>query len=120
VSFDTHRYCLIWLDQPEVTIELPERTCSVDCVLQLVQVGGCKTIVWPGKVRFPGGYAPVFGPNVGDVLLVTLRYDGTNYYGTPIRDSGGPVVVPTRLKEWVDLESKAQRPTFWERLDDEE
>lgn len=42
---------------------------------------------WPGTVKWSsGGTAPTISTTSGSVDIVTLRYDGTNYYGSIVQD----------------------------------
>lgn len=53
-------------------------------VLKVTQGGtGSYTITWPGTVKWPnGGSAPTLSTAVGAIDIITLYYDGTNYYGS--------------------------------------
>ena len=51
-------------------------------ILKLIQGGsGSYTVTWPGTVIWSGGTAPTLTTTVGKVDIVTLVFDGTNYYG---------------------------------------
>jgi hypothetical protein len=55
--------------------------------LKLVQGGsGGYTITWPASVKWAGGTGPVLSTGIGDVDIVTLLNDGTNYYGAAAYD----------------------------------
>lgn len=50
-------------------------------LLRVVQGGaGSFTITWPGTVLWPLGTAPTLSIGVGDVDIVTMYWNGTNYY----------------------------------------
>jgi hypothetical protein len=41
-----------------------------------------RTVVWPAAVKWPGGITPLLSTGTSDVDIITLIYDGTNYYGS--------------------------------------
>jgi len=41
--------------------------------------GGAHTVGFPGGWKWPGGTAPTISPGAGDIDVVTVLYDGTNY-----------------------------------------
>lgn len=40
---------------------------------------GSRTVAWPAAVKWPGGTAPTLG-GASEIDVVTMLYDGTNYY----------------------------------------
>jgi len=49
--------------------------------LAITQAGtGSYTITWPASVKWPGGFAPILSTGVGEIDVISLFYDGTNYY----------------------------------------
>ena len=51
-------------------------------IMKLIQGGsGSYTVTWPGTVIWSGGTAPTLTTTVGKVDIVTLVFDGTNFYG---------------------------------------
>ena len=55
--------------------------------LKLVQGGsGGYTITWPASVKWANGTSPILSTGVGDIDIVTLLNDGTNYYGAAAFD----------------------------------
>lgn len=51
-------------------------------ILKLIQGGsGSYTVTWPGTVIWSGGTAPTLTTTVSKLDIITLVYDGTNYYG---------------------------------------
>jgi hypothetical protein len=51
-------------------------------VLRLVQDGtGGRTVTWPANVKWPGGTAPTLSTAAGAEDIISLYYNGTNYYG---------------------------------------
>lgn len=45
---------------------------------------GSRTITWPAAVLWSGGTAPTLTTTANKIDLITLWYDGTNYFGTSI------------------------------------
>jgi hypothetical protein len=45
----------------------------------IIAQGGSFTIAWPASVKWSGGSAPTLSAS-GKVDIVSLRYDGTNFY----------------------------------------
>lgn len=43
---------------------------------------GNRTITWPASVKWPGNVPPVLSTSAGKIDIITLVYDGSNYYGT--------------------------------------
>jgi hypothetical protein len=44
--------------------------------------GGSKVITWPVSVKWPGNIPPVLSTTAGKIDIITLVFDGSNYYGT--------------------------------------
>jgi len=52
-------------------------------ILKLIQDGtGSRTVTWPAAVLWPSGTAPTLSTAGGSVDLVSLYFDGTNYYAS--------------------------------------
>jgi len=52
-------------------------------ILKLIQGASPSTITWTASIfKWPAAAAPVLSTSAGQVDIVTLIYDGTNYYGT--------------------------------------
>jgi hypothetical protein len=52
-------------------------------IIKITQSGsGSNTVSWPVNVLWSGGFTPTLTPTVGKQDVITLLYDGTNYYGT--------------------------------------
>lgn len=61
------------------TFTAPPGPCSL--TLKLVQDGtGSRNPVWPATVKWTGGTEPVWSTAASAIDIVTLYYDGTNYY----------------------------------------
>lgn len=43
---------------------------------------GSRTITWPGTVKWSGGSAPILTTTASKTDIITLWWDGTNYFGT--------------------------------------
>ncbi len=43
---------------------------------------GSRTITWPGTVKWSGGTAPTLTTTAAKTDIITLWWDGTNYFGT--------------------------------------
>ena len=55
--------------------------------LKLIQDDtGNRTATWPNTVNWAGGTAPTLTTDADAVDLVSLYFDGTNYYGSTIFD----------------------------------
>ena len=64
----------------------PPGPCTV--TIRVIQDGtGGRTITaWPAACKWPGGSEPLLSTGANDVDIVTFYFDGTNYYGTIVRD----------------------------------
>jgi hypothetical protein len=52
-------------------------------MLQITQGGiGSYTITWPGNVYWANATPPTLSTAVGKIDMVSLYYDGTNYFAT--------------------------------------
>ena len=67
---------------PEVfTFTAPSNPCSL--TLMMIQDGtGSRLATWPGTVKWPDGTAPTLTTTGSAVDIISLLYDGTNYYGS--------------------------------------
>lgn len=64
------------------TISFTAPSGPTNLLLKLVQdVTGSRTVTWPGTVKWIDGNAPTLSTGNADEDLVTLYFDGTNYYG---------------------------------------
>ena len=51
-------------------------------ILKLIQGDGTGlSVTWPATVKWSGGVAPTLSVGYGIVDVITLVYDGTNFYG---------------------------------------
>jgi len=68
-----------------LTFTAPAGPCNV--ILKLIQGGsGSQTVTWPATVKWPGGTAPTLSTAAGAIDLISLYYDGTNYYSGAMLD----------------------------------
>jgi hypothetical protein len=51
-------------------------------VFRIIQGSGSYTVTWPSAVKWPGGTAPVITVTSGQVDLVNLYWNGTDYFGS--------------------------------------
>jgi hypothetical protein len=59
----------------------PPGVCGLS--LKLIQdATGSRTVTWPGSVIWVGGSAPTLSTAPAAVDIISLYYDGTNYYGS--------------------------------------
>ena len=65
-----------------VTITLADGQTGGLYRLFLIQGATARTVVWPASVKWPQGQAPILSTSNGDIDIVELYYDGTNYYGS--------------------------------------
>ena len=62
------------------TFTAPSGPCNL--ILKLIQDGtGSRTATWPATVKWTGGTAPTLSTAATSIDLISLYYDGTNYYG---------------------------------------
>ena len=69
----------------------PDGPCNL--ILKVIQGNGSDTIgTWAvtdaagGAFKWPAGAAPVLSTGSGDEDIIAFYYDGTNYYGSIMRD----------------------------------
>ena len=64
----------------------PPGPCTI--TLRIIQDGtGGRTISnWPTACKWPGGTAPLLSTGANDIDILSFYFDGTNYYGTIVRD----------------------------------
>lgn len=64
------------------TFTLSNPQAGYTYVLRLVQDGtGSHTVTWPANVKWEGGTAPTLSTAANSIDLITLYYDGTDFYG---------------------------------------
>jgi hypothetical protein len=63
-----------------LTFMAPSGPCSVHLFLKQASGGG-KTVTWPITIKWPDGTAPILTATGSAVDVVTLVWDGVDYYG---------------------------------------
>ena len=63
----------------------PSNPCSLTLIL-VQDATGSRTITWPASVKWSGGTAPTLTTTANAIDIVSLLYDGTNYYGSSALD----------------------------------
>ena len=62
------------------TFTAPSNPCNL--LLVILQDGeGSRTLTWPGTMKWIDGTAPTLSTGAGAIDIVSMYYDGTNYYG---------------------------------------
>ena len=65
-----------------VTFTFTAPTGPTRIQLRLIQDGtGSRSVTWPGTVKWEGGTAPTLSTSAASVDIITITFDGTNYYG---------------------------------------
>lgn len=65
-----------------LNITAPSVGGAANLILKLIQDGtGGRTVTWPGSVLWQNGTAPTLSAGAGAVDIISLYWDGTNYYG---------------------------------------
>ena len=54
--------------------------------LRILTGAGSFAVVWPSTVKWAGGTAPTITTTASAVDIITIWYDGTNYYGAELQD----------------------------------
>jgi hypothetical protein len=60
--------------------EDPEGPCTLILLVVQDEVGGHK-ITWWENLKWPGGTAPTLSTSANAIDLISIFFDGTNYYG---------------------------------------
>lgn len=70
-------------DNCTFTFTAPAGPCNL--ILKLIQDGtGSRTVTWPATVKWSGGTAPTLTTTASRVDIISLYYDGTNYFGSSV------------------------------------
>lgn len=70
-----------------VNITFTNGRTGASYVLKIIQhASSAKTVGWNAGVLWPGGTAPVISTGASAVDIISLWYDGTNWYGTFVQD----------------------------------
>lgn len=62
------------------TFTAPSNPCSLTLVMKQYSTGG-KTATWPASVKWADGIVPTLSTGNDAIDIISLYYDGTNYYG---------------------------------------
>lgn len=65
-----------------VTLTLSNPQTGGAYVFRVIQGSGSYTVTWPSSVKWPGGTAPVITTVSGQVDLINLYWNGTDYFGS--------------------------------------
>jgi hypothetical protein len=63
------------------TFTAPTKPCSLTLMLIQDSVGS-RLATWPASVKWPGGTAPTLTTTANAVDIISILYDGTNYFGS--------------------------------------
>jgi len=66
----------------DVTLTLSNGATGATYVLKIIQGATARDLIWPASVLWPDGITPVISTTNDIVDIVSLFYDGTNYYGS--------------------------------------
>jgi hypothetical protein len=66
----------------DVTLTLSNGQAGASYIIKIIQGSTARNVTWPASVKWPGGTAPTISTTDDDVDLISLYFDGTNYYGT--------------------------------------
>lgn len=84
IDFDNSNFQLLTLTA-NCTLTLSNPVSGAPYILALKQdATGSRIITWPATVKWSGGYAPTLTTTASRTDLVSLIYNGTNYFGTLI------------------------------------
>lgn len=67
------------------TFTAPSKPCSLQLIL-VQDATGSRTATWPATVKWAGGTAPTLTTAASSVDIISMLYDGTNYYATSSLD----------------------------------
>lgn len=70
----------------DVTLTLSNGNAGASYIIKIIQSSTARDVIWPASVKWAGGTAPVITVTDDAVDVVSLYYDGANYYGTFIQD----------------------------------
>ena len=66
----------------DVTLTLSNPAPGASYVIKVIQGATARDLIWPATVLWSGGSAPVISTTNNDVDMVSLFYDGANFYGS--------------------------------------
>jgi len=70
----------------DVTLTLSNAVGGGSYVIKIVQgATTARNVIWPATVKWPGGVTPVITATLSAVGIVSLLFDGTNYYASIVQ-----------------------------------
>jgi hypothetical protein len=66
----------------DVTLTLSNGRAGASYIIKIIQGATARDITWPGTVKWPDAVVPVISTGEDDVDIVSLFFDGTNFYAT--------------------------------------
>lgn len=70
-----------------VTVTLSNPQAGASYIIKVIQhASAAKAITWPSSVKWVSGTAPTISTGASDVDIITLFFDGTNYYSNSVQD----------------------------------
>lgn len=71
-------------DNVTYTFTAPTKPCNL--LLKVLTGTGSFTVTWPATVKWSGGVAPTITTTASRADIITLYFDGTNYYGSYVQN----------------------------------
>lgn len=65
----------------DVTVTLSNPITGAYYKLFIIQGATARDVIWPAAVKWPQAQKPILSTVSGDVDIINLYYDGTNYFG---------------------------------------
>ena len=65
-----------------VTLTFSNPAAGATYILKVIQGASARDVVWPASVKWMQAMTPTITATSGAIDLITLFYDGTNYFGT--------------------------------------
>jgi hypothetical protein len=59
----------------------PTKSCNL-CMKLIQDTAGGRLVTFPAEVKFPAGTAPVLTTGTGKVDIISMFFDGSNYYAS--------------------------------------
>lgn len=85
-DFSTGNICKITLTENITSITLSGAAAGDTLKMWITAAGSYTVSGWPAAVKWAGNTAPTMSSTAGAVDIITLEYDGTNYYGAYTQD----------------------------------
>ena len=83
VDWDNGNNQSMTLGVATTTLTLSNPIAGANYSIKIIQdaVTGSRTVTWPANIKWPGGFTPILSTGVGEIDVISLTYDGTDYYG---------------------------------------